>query len=44
MVLFNQISMGHARVLSKLEDPEKQEDLAIKVINEDLSVRTLELS
>ena len=42
MVLYNQLSMGHARVLSKLEDPEKQEDLAIKVINEDLSVRTLE--
>ena len=42
MVLYNQLSMGHARVLSKLDDSEKQEDLAIKVINEDLSVRTLE--
>ena len=42
MVLYNKLSMGHARVLSKLDDSEKQEDLAIKVINEDLSVRTLE--
>ena len=42
MVLYNKISMGHARVLSKLNDPEKQEDLAQKIIDEDLSVRTLE--
>ena len=34
--------MGHARVLSKLEDPIKVEDLADKVIKEDLSVRELE--
>lgn len=42
MVLYNKISMGHARVLSKLDDPQRQEDLAQKVIDEDLSVRNLE--
>ena len=42
MVLYNKISMGHARVLSKLEDKEQIEDLANKIIDEDLSVRTLE--
>ena len=42
MILYNQISMGHARVLSKLDDTSKQEDLAQKIIDEDLSVRTLE--
>ena len=42
MVLYNKISMGHARVLSKLEDKDKIEDLANKIIDEDLSVRTLE--
>ena len=42
MVLYNKLSMGHARVLSKLDDVEKQEDLAQRVIDEDISVRTLE--
>lgn len=42
MVLFNKISMGHARVLSKLDDVQKQEDLAQKIIDEDISVRKLE--
>ena len=42
MVLYNKITMGHARVLSKLDDPKMQEDLAEKVISEDLSVRSLE--
>lgn len=42
MVLYNKISMGHARVLSKLDDPKMQEDLAQKVIDDDLSVRNLE--
>ena len=42
MVLYNKISMGHARVLSKLEDNDKIEELADKVISEDLSVRELE--
>ena len=36
------ISMGHARVLSKLENKEQQKELAEKVINEGLSVRKLE--
>lgn len=42
LVLYNKISMGHARVLSKLEDAEKIEELADKVISDGLSVRELE--
>lgn len=42
MVLYNKLSMGHARVLSKLDDPKIVEDLAQRVIIEDLSVRKLE--
>lgn len=42
LVLYNKISMGHARVLSKLEDSSKVEELAEKVVSEDLSVRELE--
>lgn len=42
MVLYNKLSMGHARVLSKLNDPKIIEDLAQRVITEDLSVRKLE--
>ena len=42
LVLYNKLSMGHARVLSKLEDSVKIEELADKVIKEDLSVRELE--
>ena len=36
------ITMGHARVLSKLEDNEQQQSLAKKIISEGLSVRQLE--
>ena len=36
------ITMGHARVLSKLESNEQIEELANKVVSEDLSVRELE--
>ena len=36
------ITMGHARVLSKLESNEEIETLANKVVTEDLSVRELE--
>ena len=36
------LSMGHARVLSKIEDNEKVKELAKKVINEGLSVRQVE--
>ena len=42
MVLYNKLSMGHARVLSKLDDSKIVEDLAQRVITEDLSVRKLE--
>lgn len=42
MVLYNKISMGHARVLSKLEDRDKIEELAEKVVTDGLSVRELE--
>lgn len=36
------ISMGHARVLSKLENKEQQKELAEKIVSEGLSVRKLE--
>ena len=42
MVIDNKISMGHARVLSKIEDVNKIEELAKKVISENLNVRKLE--
>lgn len=42
LVLYNKISMGHARVLSKLEDVDKINELADQVIRQDLSVRELE--
>jgi len=42
LVLYNKISMGHARVLSKLENHDQIEELANKVVNEGLSVRGLE--
>ena len=41
-VMKGEISMGHARVLSKLEDKNQAISLADKVINENLSVRRLE--
>lgn len=42
MVLYGKLSMGHARVLSKLENHEQIQELANKVVNENLSVRDLE--
>ena len=36
------ITMGHARVLSKLNDETQQKELADKIINEGISVRQLE--
>ena len=36
------LTMGHARVLSKLENKVQQKELAAKVINEGISVRRLE--
>ncbi len=41
-VLNNLISMGHAKVLSKLEDTDKIKELALRVKKEKLSVRELE--
>ena len=42
MILYDKLTMGHARVLSKLENHEQIEDLASKIIDEELSVRQLE--
>lgn len=42
LVLYNKISMGHARVLSKLESHDQIEELANKVVTDGLSVRDLE--
>ena len=38
----NKMSMGHARVLSKLENENQQKELAEKIINDGMSVRELE--
>lgn len=42
LILTNKISMGHARVLSKIDDKNKIEELADKIVDENLSVRELE--
>ena len=42
MVIKGELTMGHARMLSKLEDPSKIEELANKIVNEDLTVRETE--
>ena len=42
MILDNKISMGHARVLSKLEDNNQIEEYASKIVNDIISVRELE--
>jgi ParB family chromosome partitioning protein len=42
LVLHGNISMGHARVLSKLSDNDRIENLARQIVKEDLSVRALE--
>ena len=42
MILNGELSMGHARVLSKMEDENKITDLAKKIINEGLSVHEIE--
>lgn len=42
MVSNNQISMGHARVLSKLEDNQKIIDMAHEIIDKKIPVRELE--
>lgn len=42
LVSENKISMGHARVLSKLEDLEQIDELVSKIIDDNISVRELE--
>ncbi len=42
MVLNKEISMGHAKILSKLEDNDKIIDLSNRIIDENITVRTLE--
>ena len=42
MVMDNKLSMGHARVLSKMKDEAKVEELANKVVKDNISVRDLE--
>lgn len=42
MISDNKMSMGHARVLSKLENKDQQQELAEKITSEGLSVRELE--
>lgn len=42
MTIRGEITMGHARMLSKLEDESKIIELANKIINEDLNVRETE--
>lgn len=42
MVSNNQISMGHARVLSKLEDDKKIIEMANEIVNKKIPVRELE--
>ena len=42
MIIRNEISMGHARVISKLESNEKMIELAHRIIDEKLPVREIE--
>ena len=42
MLSNNEITMGHARVLSKLDDPKKMFEYAKRIINENLPVREIE--
>ena len=34
--------MGHARVLSKLDDPKRIKELALRIVSQNLSVRQIE--
>lgn len=43
MVLDGKLSMGHARELSKLEDDDKIREYAKKIVDENLSVRDIEV-
>ena len=41
-IIKNHISMGHARILSKLKDESQQQELVDKILNEGISVHKLE--
>ena len=41
-IMSGKISMGHARVLSKIDNPEKVKELADKIVVDGLSVRAIE--
>lgn len=42
MILNHELTMGHARVLSKLEDSEKIREIATKIVEDNLTVRATE--
>ncbi len=42
MILNHELTMGHARVLSKLSDDQKIREIAEKIVNENLTVRATE--
>lgn len=42
MLLSKEISLGHAKILSKLEDTDKINELAEKIVKENINVRKLE--
>ena len=42
MIMNHELSMGHARVLSKLEDQQKIREIAAKIVEESLTVRATE--
>lgn len=42
MLAENQLSNGHARALLAVEDPQKQRELAVRIVDEGMSVRSVE--
>lgn len=42
MIIDDEISQGHARALLSIEDSEKQEEIALKIVDQKLSVREVE--
>ena len=42
MIMDEKLTMSHARVLSKMEDPVKIKELAERIVTENLSVRQIE--
>ena len=41
-IINNNVSMAHARILSKLDNPDQQKELLKKIVDEGISVRNLE--